>query len=352
MKQSGKLTLANGTTFTGSWQGTAPVKGEVVFFTGMTGYQEVLTDPSYQGQILVFTYPLIGQYGIQVEASESNQIQVAGVIVQTLAEDGEGTSLASWLDEANVPILSGVDTRSLVHLLRTEGDQFGDMTQVDMTVTASIDTAYIASVSTTSNIEYVPEVEQGHIVCIDYGVKQSMIDALLERHMRVTVVPYNTTPERIQALAPDGLLFSNGPGDPTQLDPFLSGIRELATSYPTLGICMGHQVLAHAFGCTLLKQHHGHRGANHPVRHLASGQVFMTSQNHGYAVDVKSIEASEMELAYEHINDGSVEGLIHPVLPIMTVQFHPEASPGPTEAMVVFDQFVNSVLHQEVAYVG
>jgi carbamoyl-phosphate synthase small subunit len=332
MKQSGKLTLANGTTFTGSWQGTVPVKGEVVFFTGMTGYQEVLTDPSYQGQILVFTYPLIGQYGIQAEASESNQIQVAGVIVQTLAEDGQGTSLASWLGQASIPILSGVDTRSLVHLLRTEGDQFGDMMQENMTVPESVDAAYIASVSTTSNVEYVQEVEEGHVVSIDYGVKQSMIDALLERHMRVTVVPYDTTPERIQALAPDGLLFSNGPGDPTQR--------------------MGHQVLAHAFGCTLLKQHHGHRGANHPVRHLASGQVFMTSQNHGYAVDVKSIEASEMELAYEHINDGSVEGLIHPALPIMTVQFHPEASPGPAEAMVVFDQFVNTLLHQEVAYVG
>ena len=350
MKEQGALTLANGETYAGELIGTSSVEGEVVFFTGMTGYQEVLTDPSYRGQILVFTYPLIGQYGIKQEESESHQIQVAGVIVQTLANNGTKTDLADWLAEADIPVLTGVDTRSLVHQLREAGDQLGVIESAVSKKQHQATGIAAVSVETVKTID-VPDAV-GHIVCLDYGVKKSMIEALLARQMRVTIVPFDTATSVIEGLKPDGLLFSNGPGNPNQLEPFLPHIKQLASHYPTLGICMGHQIIAKAFGCTITKQHHGHRGANHPVRHLASNRVFMTSQNHGYVVEAKSVESSELVTAYEHINDGSVEGLVHPSKPIMTVQFHPEANPGPTEAMVVFDQFVASVLKQEVAYVG
>lgn len=350
MNGIGTLMLANGTTYSGELVGTSSAKGEVVFFTGMTGYQEVLTDPSYRGQILVFTYPLIGQYGIAHDEAESNQIQVAGVIVQTLAQNGVRTDFADWLAEADIPVLTGVDTRALVHQLRSSGDQMGSI-EADALYEKRHQTG-IASVSVQTMKTYELENADGHIVCLDYGVKKSMIEALLARGMRVTVVPFDTEASAIKRLQPDGLLFSNGPGNPDQLEPFLLEIKQLAMDYPTLGICMGHQIIAKAFGCQITKQHHGHRGANHPVRHLASGRVFMTSQNHGYVVETESVAASELVTAYEHINDGSIEGLIHPSQPIMTVQFHPEANPGPTEAMVVFDQFVASVLSQEVAHVG
>lgn len=348
MKTTGALQLADGQVYPGELAGTASVQGEVVFFTGMTGYQEVLTDPSYRGQIIVFTYPLIGQYGVSATDSESQQIQVAGVVVQTLANNGTKSDLADWLAASDIPVLSQVDTRALVHHLRTHGDQVGSIGLNEQS--SSQPSNLIAMVSTKTHQVHETDQADGHVVCLDYGVKKSMIDALNARRMKVTVVPFDTPKSVIEELKPDGLLFSNGPGDPMQLDHLTADIKQLALSYPTLGICMGHQIIAKAFGCQIEKQHHGHRGANHPVRELATGRVFMTSQNHGYVVQTASVEASELVPAYQHINDGSIEGLLHPAYPILTVQFHPEAHPGPVEAMVIFDQFVANILKQEVAY--
>lgn len=350
MKGTGALTLADGHVYPGELLGSSSVQGEVVFFTGMTGYQEVLTDPSYRGQIIVFTYPLIGQYGISEQDSESRQIQVSGVVVQTLANNGLRSDLADWLAASDIPVLTQVDTRALVHHLRNQGDQIGVLTCGTSSVQEQSN--LIATVSTKQPEIYPTDYEAGHIVCLDYGVKKSMIEALQNRQMKVTVVPFDTLKEVIDELKPDGLLFSNGPGDPSQLDHLIPEIKKLALAYPTLGICMGHQLIAKAFGCRIEKQHHGHRGANHPVRQLKTGRVFMTSQNHGYVVQADSVQKSELNVAYEHINDGSIEGLLHPTHPILTVQFHPEAHPGPLEAMVIFDQFVASILKQEVAYAG
>ncbi len=350
MKALGALKLADGQVYPGEFMGTSSVQGEVVFFTGMTGYQEVLTDPSYRGQIIVFTYPLIGQYGISEQDSESCQIQVSGVIVQTLANNGLRSDLADWLAASDVPVLTQVDTRALVHHLRNHGDQIG--TIISDASPVQKQSNLIAAVSTKQLETYQTSHEAGHIVCLDYGVKKSMIEALQVRRMKVTVVPFDTPKSVIDALQPDGLLFSNGPGNPSQLDHLIPEIKELALAYPTLGICMGHQLIAKSFGCQIEKQHHGHRGANHPVRQVKTGRVFMTSQNHGYVVQADSVRKSELNVAYEHINDGSIEGLFHPTHPILTVQFHPEAHPGPLEAMVIFDQFVTSILKQEVAYAG
>lgn len=336
---TGWMTLQNGTQFEGSWEtGARFGKGEVVFFTGMTGYQEVLTDPSYAGQIVVFTYPLIGQYGLEMDASESREIQVAGVIVQTLTGNGTSFALKEWLEQARIPVLSGVDTRALVHVLRQEGDQWGTMTSEPNEIEAGNLSHITKTVSTASSIHHGKD-HKGHIVCLDFGVKSSMVDAMVHRGYRVTSVPFDTSAEAIHTLNPIGILVSNGPGDPRQLSDRIHVIQEIALTYPTLGICMGHQLLALAFGCEIEKQTYGHRGSNHPVRNVQTGEVWMTSQNHGYVVKRDSIEATDLELLFENVNDLSVEGIVHTKAPIFSAQFHPEASPGPKEAQAMFDRF-------------
>ncbi|WP_321283759.1 carbamoyl phosphate synthase small subunit [Exiguobacterium profundum] len=337
---NGSISLMNGKYFTGTWETSARhASGEVVFFTGMTGYQEVLTDPSYAGQIIAFTYPLIGQYGLESDGSESARIQVAGVLVQSLADSGDQSDLKDWLEQEGIPVLSQVDVRALVHVLRDEGDQFG-MMAADIHETLEVpDVRHLTDRVTTTSIVQEGNGEKGHIVCLDFGVKASMIGEMVKRGYRLTSVPYQTSKEVVEALRPDGVLVSNGPGDPRDHIGQIEVIRELALSYPTLGICMGHQLLALAFGCKIEKQAYGHRGSNHPVRNVKTNEVWMTSQNHGYVVARMSIEQSPLELLYENVNDHSVEGLIHPNASIFTTQFHPEASPGPTDAQSVFDRF-------------
>lgn len=336
---TGTVTLQSGQQFNGTWETSArSAKGEVVFFTGMTGYQEVLTDPSYAGQIVAFTYPLIGQYGLTDAASESADIQVAGVLVQTLAGNGAATDLKDWLEQSGVPVLSDVDTRSLVHALREHGDQWGVMTS-ESDVSFDGDLHQITeTVSTPRHVRH-GDGASGHIVCLDFGVKASMVQAMVERGYAVTVVPFDTTAAQVHALAPTGILVSNGPGDPRDLIDYLDDVREVSLAYPTLGICMGHQLLALAFGCEIEKQAYGHRGSNHPVRNVQTGEVWMTSQNHGYVVKRDSLEATPLELLFENVNDLSVEGTLHRKAPILTAQFHPEASPGPKEAQAIFDRF-------------
>ena len=336
---NGTLTLQNGMTFHGTWETSARLgKGEVVFFTGMTGYQEVLTDPSYVGQVIVFTYPLIGQYGLEAGASESVDIQVAGVIVQTLTGNGQSNELKDWLEQAGIPVLSGIDTRTLVHTLREEGDQWG-LLAMNSNGQVEGDFLQITETVTTAKPVQLGTNQKGHIVCLDFGVKSSMVEAMLARGYGVTTVPYDTPAEAIHRLKPDGVLVSNGPGDPRDLMDRIETVREVALRYPTLGICMGHQLIALSFGAAIEKQTYGHRGSNHPVRNVQTGEVWMTSQNHGYVVTRDSLERTPLELLFENVNDLSVEGTTHPTAPILTAQFHPEASPGPKEAQALFDQF-------------
>lgn len=347
---NGVVALQNGMRFDGVWETSSRFgKGEVVFFTGMTGYQEVLTDPSYAGQIIVFTYPLIGQYGLEVDASESGDVQVAGVLVQTLAGNGTSSDLKDWLERSAVPVLSGIDTRALVHSLRQDGDQFGMMASDTRRFEWS-DLHQITETVSTRRVIRHGDGGKGHIVCLDFGVKTSMVQAMVERGYTVTSVPFDASAETVHALKPTGILVSNGPGDPRDLLDRSETIRDLALAYPTLGICMGHQLLALAFGCEIEKQTYGHRGSNHPVRNVETGEVWMTSQNHGYVVKRDSIEGTSLVLLFENVNDLSVEGMMHETAPILSAQFHPEASPGPKEAQAIFDRFDEMIQQGVGAY--
>lgn len=352
----GLLTLATEQTFKGNWHGSEQeVQGEIVFYTGMAGYEEVITDPSYQGQTVVFSYPLIGQYGIQHTVAQSDSIQAAGIIVDNLYEgpiDHGRITLADFAAAQGVPILSGVDTRSLIQSIREQGTMESHLSADD---TAAItwhgvqDDFFQSSAPTESFVTF----GQGapHIGLVDFHYKSSILDELLKRDCRVTIIPFDTTTESIEELALDGLLFSNGPGNPQALAAHFPVYRQWAEQYPSFGICLGHQVLACAFGAATEKLAYGHRGANHPVRNLKTGHVSMSSQNHSYVVIPDSIHNTDFTLLYENVNDGSIEGLLHKTLPVMTVQFHPEAAPGPIEHLALFDQFLSLLTKEKKVHI-
>ncbi|MGM9927256.1 MAG: carbamoyl phosphate synthase small subunit [Bacillus sp. (in: firmicutes)] len=343
--------LENGDVFTGKWLTnvpTSPVSGEIVFFTGMTGYQEVLTDPSYKNQIIVFTYPLIGNYGINKADFESKQPHVAGVIVhrgdmEHSHYDAE-MSLVQYLNEWNIPLIGNADTRAIVKRIRTNGSMLahlGNCAELDI---ATVDYVPQSPVPLVSNKESVVYGEGNtHIVLMDFGYKKGILQNLIQSDCKVTVVPYNTTYQEVVALNPDGILLSNGPGDPIDMQPYLAEIKQIVSTYPTMGICLGHQIIALAFGGRTEKLLFGHRGANQPVADLLKQTVFMTSQNHSYVVAKDSLEETELQVRFTQVNDGSVEGLQHKTLPIITAQFHPEANPGPLESNSIFAEFLQNV---------
>ncbi|UOE93203.1 carbamoyl phosphate synthase small subunit [Alkalihalobacillus sp. LMS39] len=356
----GYLVLSTGETFEGEWIGKEEdVYGEVVFFTGMTGYQEVMTDPSFKGQIVVFTYPLIGNYGINQADNESQQTQVSGLIMSEYSNEGfhyESTqSIEDSCTGQEIPMLVGVDTRAVVKRIR----ELGDMGAI---LTTNLDAVNFSSYDTIGSRHLVKEVstenfeEYGngdiHVVLVDFGYKKSIVDSLVHLGCRVTVVPYNTSINAIEQLHPDGILLSNGPGNPKQLIQELETIKSLASKYPTLGICLGHQLLALAFGGDTEKLRFGHRGANQPVQDLVTNQVYMTSQNHSYVVKEDSLVETGFTVRYKNINDGSVEGLAHSFYPITSIQFHPEAHPGPSDSEQIFTQFFQemSSKRREKAY--
>jgi carbamoyl-phosphate synthase small subunit len=362
----GYLVLETGEFFEGNLIGNiSEAAGEVVFNTSMTGYQEIITDPSYAGQIVTFCYPLIGNYGINDSDNECIQPHLSGVVVGEMCQQPNHylstCSFSEQLEQAGVAGITGVDTRALVKLIRQYGTLRGIITDVSpykktdsqQGFYSKIDDLkpdYTEIINKGSSIFWVEHVSTKeiktyensgpHVALVDYGYKKSILAALLEEKCKVTVVPYSITHEQMKALHPDGVLFSNGPGDPMSLQPWFSEIKQISESFPSLGICLGHQLIALAHGAKTEKLKYGHRGGNHPVKELETGKVRITAQNHGYVVVDESIDQHIFKVTYRNVNDRSIEGLKHSQLPIQTVQFHPEAHPGPSDTAHIFEAFI------------
>jgi carbamoyl-phosphate synthase small subunit len=352
------LALSDGAIFEGeSFGATGATGGEVVFNTGMTGYQEVLTDPSYAGQLVALTYPLVGNYGINADDVESRQIQVAGFIVRELADvysNWRATeSLSGFLERAGVLGITGIDTRALTRRIRHEGVMMGALSTQDSAQTLLARLAdggerydaidWVRRVTTPEAYPWGPSEADARfrVSVLDCGIKFNILRELARLGVRTTVFPATTSADEMLADAPDGLFLSPGPGDPALLGYAVETVRALvASEKPVMGICLGNQLLGCAFGGTTFKLPFGHRGANHPVKDLPTGKVVITSQNHGYALDPNSLPEDTLAVTQINLNDGTVEGLSHKQLPVFSIQYHPEASPGPMDSKLYFDRFL------------
>jgi carbamoyl-phosphate synthase small subunit len=381
MKQA-LIALEDGRTFSGESFGASGTSvGEICFNTSMTGYQEVLTDPSYRGQIVTMTYPLIGNYGTNALDNESSEPHVRGFVVGELSSitsnwraDG---SLDDYLKRWKIPAIQGVDTRALTKHLRVRGAMRACLTDEAMSPKEAVAAAlkappmagsdYVREVTTPKAFAWDPEdrlsrewtlirgtgtseIEENgqafktlppkrhHIIAYDYGIKTNILRRLRQHGFGVTVVPAATSAKEVLSLKPDGIFLSNGPGDPAPLTYIHQELSELVGQCPIFGICLGHQLLGYAYGGKTFKLKFGHRGGNQPVKDLVSGKVAITSQNHGFAVDPDSLPP-EIEVSHINLNDGTVEGMRHRDQPVFSVQYHPEAAPGPHDATYFFDQF-------------
>jgi carbamoyl-phosphate synthase small subunit len=350
----------------GTWYGGTSLRpleaafGEVVFTTNLTGYQEVFTDPSYLGQIVVMTAPMIGNYGVNPGDMESDAPRVAGVVAREMSRRASNwratRSLDDWLAESRVPVLENVDTRRLTRHIRERGAMRGVIAEgrepspaltLRLMESPSMEGLDLASRATASST-WSEGVGGPHVVAYDYGMKRNIVRMLTAAGCRVTVVPASTPAGQVKALNPDGLFLSNGPGDPAAIRYAVGNVRELAEGgLPTFGICLGHQLLGLAFGGGTMKLPYGHRGGNHPVLDLHTGKVLITSQNHGFAVRGEGDGipgAGALAVTHRNLNDGTVEGIRHKELPVFAVQYHPEASPGPHDAYPHFQEFLR-LLH-------
>ncbi len=364
-----KLALEDGTVYTGrAFGAAAEVSGEVVFNTSLTGYQEVLTDPSYRGQIVTMTYPLIGNTGTTADDDESAAVQVAGFVVRELtrvpSNYRSGCDMDSYLKRGNVPGIEGIDTRALVRKLRVRGSLRGVISTLDSDDAALVAQARASLVMTGQDLVsgVVPDAaftwDKGfgplaehvmparpagkHVVALDYGMKWNILRCLTQSGCRVTVLPGTATADEVLAHDPDGVFLSNGPGDPAAVGYAVDTLRGLVGKKPVFGICLGHQLLGLALGGKTFKLPFGHRGANHPVLDRRTGRVEITTQNHGFAVDPTTLPAA-VEVTHASLNDGTVEGMRHRDLPVFSVQYHPEAAAGPHDSSYLFDQFRESM---------
>jgi carbamoyl-phosphate synthase small subunit len=365
-----KLVLENGTVFTGECFGApGEVTGEVVFNTSLSGYQEIFTDPSYSGQIVTMTYPLIGNYGVNADDIESAVPQVAGVIVKEYfdfySNQRASGSLGDWLKKHGIIAIQGIDTRMLTKMLRTDGAMRGVISTADMDeasllkkVAASplmlnLDLATKVTCSTPFEWDEVdgtpfalptligkPEETRFNVVAYDFGIKRNIVRRLVGYGCAVTVVPAGYPAEKILDHDPDGIFLSNGPGDPAAVVVAIENIKRLIGKKPIFGICLGHQLIALALGGKTFKLKFGHRGGNHPVKNLLTEKIEITSQNHGFAVDPKSLDQSRIEITHVNLNDGTNEGFRHREIPLFSVQYHPEASPGPHDSDYLFKDFI------------
>ncbi|SHJ54637.1 carbamoyl-phosphate synthase small subunit [Anaerobranca californiensis DSM 14826] len=345
----GKLILENGAIFSGKVFGhIEEAVGEVVFNTGMTGYEEILTDPSYTGQIVIMTYPLIGNYGINFDHLESAFPKVKGFVVRekNLIPNHWRCEmdLDGFLKEYGVMAIEGIDTRALTKMIRNQGTMkgilsVGDLTPIEIKKKFNDFQNFNPVEQVTTKEVYNIPGEGKHIAILDFGVKKSIIKSLKEKNCSITVFPAFTKAEEILKVNPHGVLLSNGPGDPKKLPDIITNIKGLLGKKPMFGICLGHQLLALALGGDTEKLKFGHRGCNHPVKDLFSNKVYITSQNHGYVVKRDSLP-NDVLITHISLNDQSIEGMRHKNLPIFSVQFHPEASPGPLENNYLFDQFL------------
>ncbi|USG67613.1 glutamine-hydrolyzing carbamoyl-phosphate synthase small subunit [Brevibacillus ruminantium] len=347
-----RLILEDGTECVGTAFGKVTESiGEVVFNTGLTGYQEVLSDPSYCGQIVTMTYPLIGNYGINRDDFEAVRPYIHGFVVREHCDTPSNwrstNSLDELLQDYGIPGIAGVDTRMLTRKLRYHGTMKGMITSSDAPLaelvaalrSAPMMTDQVARVS-TKNLYNCPGT--GHrVVLVDFGAKHGILRELTKRDCDVVVVPHDVTAEEISRLQPDGILLSNGPGDPKDVQHATQMIREVLGKYPIFGICLGHQLFALAGGADTTKLKFGHWGGNHPVKEIATGRTYITSQNHSYAVTADSLANTELIITHTALNDGTVEGLRHTEHPAFSVQYHPEAAPGPYDSSYLFDQFLS-----------
>jgi carbamoyl-phosphate synthase small subunit len=379
------LILEDGRAFAcRSFTGPGEARGEIVFNTSMTGYQEVLTDPSYRGQIVTMTYPLVGNYGTNLEDVESDRIQVAGFVVREYQDYPSNyrsrASLANYLEANHILGVDGLDTRALTRHLRNAGvmragisteDLSHDSLRAKVLETPSMAGQNLATVVSTKQAylwhngaplvltksqrplgaeTWPADDRRPRVVALDFGIKYNILRQLDTAGLQVLVVPDDTSAETIRALQPDGIFLSNGPGDPEPVNEAIATIEQLLNFRPMFGICLGHQLMGLALGGRTFKLKFGHRGANQPVKNLLNGRIEITSQNHGFGVDVSSMDYAAIELTHINLNDQTLEGFRHRKLPLLAVQYHPEASPGPHDADYLFDVFKQMILTGKPAH--
>lgn len=349
-----QLILEDGSVYKGYGFGSdKEMAGEVVFNTAMTGYQETISDPSYNGQIITFTYPIIGNYGVNKDDYETINPSIKGIITREICKKPSNFrsqfTLDDVLKELDIPAISGIDTRSLTKKIREFGTIKGIIVSIDKNPEEvvkklkeeKLPTNQIEQVSTKK--AFVSPGRGKRVVLMDLGMKSGILRELNSRDCDIVVVPHDISAKEILRQNPDGIMISNGPGDPVDVPKTIQTIKELIGKVPIFGICMGHQLISLACGAKTYKLKFGHRGANQPVKNLITGKVDITSQNHGYAVDIESLKDTDLELTHIAVNDGTCEGVRHKKYPVFSVQYHPEASPGPHDPNYLFDEFIKSM---------